>query len=152
MAASRENMALKRNKPRRPTLRWPIAISQLGASHFSPPLTPLSPISCLLYRRNTLPWIMYIHFFECSITPYMGDASGSQPVPEPLRFIGRFKEKAWLIGGTPYVHVVLCHGPYDACRPFVTVARVYRADVGQRSALPCRYCMMFMLPGVPLHR
>jgi hypothetical protein len=30
--------------------------------------------------------------------PYIGDASGSHPVPEPFLFMGRFNEYEWVIG------------------------------------------------------
>ena len=41
---------------------------------------------------------MNIHFRLWYILPYMGEASGSQPVPDPLRFMGRFNENAWVMG------------------------------------------------------
>jgi hypothetical protein len=45
-----------------------------------------------------VPCAIYIHFFEWIIYPYIGEASGSQAVPDPLRVMGRLSEKEWLMG------------------------------------------------------
>src|SRR5262245_15404392 len=74
--------------PRSP--RWPLptARSAMPINQLMLPvwLLPRSPESCR-YWTNAFSWPISIQRPFCTCTMYIGDASGSQPVPDPSRAI-----------------------------------------------------------------